>query len=283
MILTKDRLSEITNALKRFQLDSNDYVNSYEVTPIIPSLASNELSTFSKPELIESAISQGGTLIEVAADHLMAFQMTIQEPVQTIAPYTSVRSLMEASAIAAWLLDPDIDAKERLQRSFAFRYEGLVQQIKFGQVSNRETDNIKARINAIEGKAVALGYAKLNNKKGKRIGVAQIMPSVTEIIGSMLDEESNYRLFSAIAHGHMWALQQSSFRIIRDSEGAALEKSLELFMIEYLSIHSISSFARPLWFKSRLFGWDLAILADILNSVSDVLGMERLTPRFWLV
>ena len=61
-------------------------------------------------------------------------------------------------------------------------------------------EKIKKRTDEIEQIAIGLGFPCLRNSKGERYGIGQRMPSATEIIGLMFDEEGMYRLASAVAH-----------------------------------------------------------------------------------
>ena len=192
---------------------SGNHFNESGNIPLENSIAITELDDFNKPDLLKTAYAQGSILVEVAADHLIAFTRAFTEPVLTISSWTCVRAILESGAIASWLLDPKIERKIRVQRSFAFRYEGLIQQVKFGR-STGDENNIKdaiLRVDEVEEKALEIGFERVLDKNGKRIGIAMQMPSTTQLVNEILREESSYRLLSAIAHAHPWALQQMSF------------------------------------------------------------------------
>ena len=258
------------------------------------SQADKELLKFKRRESVISAYGQGTMLIEVAADHLMAFTKTLSEPIQTIAPWTCVRAMLEASAIASWIFDPSLDASTRVQRSFALWHEGLSQQVKFGRARGDDADTAKvlARINEVESQALALGYPRVQNKNGDRIGIGQQMPAITEIIRDVLNEEAAYRLLSAMAHAHHWALQQLSFQEADkltiqfaddDSSDEAvliLKKHLDPISIAYLCLRVARSLAIPVWYKCQLFGWDTTNLKGIFNAAFDDLRMP-LSSRSW--
>ena len=97
--------------------------------------AARELASARAPELVETAFSQGSLLSLAARDQAEALVRSLTEPVLTIAPWPITRNLIEASAIGAWLLDPTIDAHERVSRSFAVRYKGLGQQVKVARAA----------------------------------------------------------------------------------------------------------------------------------------------------
>jgi hypothetical protein len=274
----------MTQALYHLHEESGRFLNNCGHQPSETSIAATELGLFQEPELVKTAYAQGSALIEVAADHLVAFIRTTTEPVQTVAPWTCVRATIESGALACWLLAPDINVRTRVQRSFAFRYEGLSQQVKFGKASGNDADTAKAneRISAVEDAALKLGFPQVQDKHGKRSGIAQQMPRATRLVGEVLGEEATYRLLSAITHAHPWALQQSSFRKV-DSEGAPIfEKNLQPIAVAFLSIKAADSFCRPVWYKCKLFGWDVKRLEGIFGSAYDSLGVNPAAGRFWM-
>lgn len=208
-------------ALQDFLDQTSVIWNQQGERPGPSSQASLELVTFVRPESIGTAYSQALILFEAAADYSMALVKTLTEPAQTIAPWSCARSVLETSALATWLWDTKIDARQRVQRSLAFRHEGLVQQLKFAKASKIGVDKQKIieRLDEVEQIALSLGFDKIVDKKNyKRIGIAQTMPFVTDIITDMFDKESNYRLLSAMVHGHSWAIQPLSFGKMGESQ-----------------------------------------------------------------
>src|ERR1043165_5452333 len=136
--------------------------NQYNNEPASNSPAIKEEKSFPKPELVRDVHCRGMLSIESAADHLMVFADSLAEPVKTVAPWTCVRGLLESCALAAWFLDPAIDAKTRVGRCFAFRYVGFVQQFKYFQVEKRqsEIDKAQKRMIKVEQDALSLGYPR---------------------------------------------------------------------------------------------------------------------------
>lgn len=230
-------------------------------------------------------------LIESVGEHVTAFLKTITEPVESIACWTCVRSMLESSSIAAWLFEPDIDAKTRVGRGFAHRFEGMVQQVKFLKAMKRPAAEVKAledHINDVENVAVGLGFTRVKNTRGDRIGICQVMPSATDIIKLMLDEELAYRLLSAVAHGHTWAIQKLGFKEaavpMPPTSGVAVtafEKhsgTIEGYC--YLATRAAKSLGLPIWYWCLYFGWDKCRLTAALEATYDEM---KATPaiRFW--
>ena len=94
--------------------------------------------------------------------------------------------MLEPCAVASWLLDPRIDGHTRVGRAFALRYAGLEQQLKLIRTDVesenylQEIQGIKDRIDEVEQDALETGYAPIAK-----------MPSATDVIKLMLDEEVN--------------------------------------------------------------------------------------------
>jgi hypothetical protein len=248
--------------------------NNYGSNPTPNSQAAQELVSFPKRMAIATAYSQGSMLIEATADCVLSLTKLINKTAFTISPWVCVRAILEASALATWLLDTKISAHERVGRSLAFRHEGLVQQSKFARLTDGKIDPeySKKQIEKLEKEAVELGFQRVIDKYGKKIGVGQQMPSVTQLIADMLDQESSYRLLSALAHMHPWALQAFSFSEVESDifvfegiKGALFEKHMELEHVDDLCIISLASFGQSTLTKCGLFGWDAKPLAALIN------------------
>lgn len=260
--------------------------NNYVYSPLEASKGYVELCTFIRGESISTAFSQGGSLIEAATDHLISFNRGFNEPMLSIAPWSSARSALEACALSAWLLDPYIDAKVRVQRSLAFRYENLQEQKKIARLQKNLTSEAKInqRIEDIEQIALELGFEKLVDKrKGKRTGIGINMPSITALINSVLNEEYAYRILSGIVHGQSWALQNLSFRLSSEHMAIAqqdilpigirlIERNLEPDHIIYFCKVLANSFAKSLNFAGNMFGWDKEGLINIINKNLSKIG-----------
>lgn len=276
--MTKNIISKSIRSVEKFLEQTGKIWAGYEHKPFPNSQATKELTTFIRPESIGTAYSQAATLIEVAADYAFALKSTLTEPAQTIAPWTCVRGCLEASSLSMWLFDTNINAKERVQRSLAFRYEGLDQQAKLAETTKAMVNpkDIYKRIDQIEQLAQELGYPRVLSKKNKRIGVGQEMPSVTKIVTKMLNKEKNYRLLSGMVHAHPWALQHFGFiqthsdqMIFENVKGAYFEKHISLDSINFLCIETIQCMFEALKMNFELFGWDIKPIALATKSAID--------------
>lgn len=274
--------------------ESAKIVNKHHLYGPTPSSQSaQELATFPDRELVFDVYSRGILCFESAADHFFAFISTLQEPAKTLSPYTCVRTILESSAIALWLFDPNIDARERVARCYGFRYKEFTEQIKFFE-SDKLNDPMEAqnqiiyvnnRIAAVETNAISLGYPKLS-KNGKITGIGTHMPEVVALIRSTLNKESEYRMLSGVAHSYLWATRQVGFQIIEatDDQGQnfkALEKHAHPEMIVFGSNLALPTFAKVFWTMGKLLGWDMQEIEELLNQTFDKFRFNK-NLRFWI-
>src|ERR1700731_3249610 len=118
----------------------------------------------------------------------------------------------------------------------------------------------QARIDAVEQIVLNLGYPKSVDKNKKRDGFVERMPTATKMIKMMLNDEMNYRLLSAVAHGHSWAIRGlgwSSFGPDVNVGGVALtpfQKAVNADAIAIMGLCAAKPLLRPLWSHCRYFG-----------------------------
>jgi hypothetical protein len=241
--------------------------------PVEGSLAERQMAANPWASDVRNAFSQATLLIEISSDHILSFQRAITEPVLPTAAWASVRGVLETSALSAWLLDPNIDPSQRAARSYALRYEGLIEQKKFARSMNDDTalHLSMERIEQVVQRAISQGHGPLFNKLGKQSGLGTRLPPTTELVASELDAEAEYRLLSAVLHGHHWATQQLSFARAVDREPFVLEKSISPIAILYLAQRAVLYFAASLRRKFDVYGWERSTLDSHLHSVLSTL------------
>jgi hypothetical protein len=289
LTFSSEDLEQARAALSTLREDISNYVNSSGVLPATGSQALREQEVFSRRESVRTAYSQAIVLLEVAGDQLAAIVKMFEAPVDTIAPWTNVRALLEASALAVWILDPGIDVATRVQRSIALRYEGLLEQRKFFRAAGHDVERLTKRLGELEELALTLGYPPVVDRKGKRIGAGIKVPPATELAEASLGEGGMYRLLSAVAHGHFWAIQQLSFELLPEDPVAAhaagyraMTKVLKPAGLIYLSLGAATAFGRACWNLSRYSGWDRDKISTILATAFDTLQASE-KARFWTV
>ena len=107
--LGPDYLPEMREALSRFcnEIRSFHADHGNDLTPGSPAV--HEKAVSPRPESLVTAWCQAAQLIESGSEHVTAFVKTITEPMELIACWTCVRSMLESCALASWLLDPRIN------------------------------------------------------------------------------------------------------------------------------------------------------------------------------
>lgn len=287
--LTIDEFARMRDALSALRDDFSLHVEEVGPTPAPKSRGAEDIRTFARAESVHTAHSQASILVEVAADQLTAFVKTVTEPVETVAPYTCARSLLEAAALACWILDPEIDARARISRSLALRYKGMTQQMKWARSVGLDPIRARRRLEELVALAANLEYAPVKDSRGRSCGAGQPMPSVTNVIAEMLDEEGLYRLLSAVAHGHHWALQQLSFEkaahfdTLVTTSGVkltGLTKATNVVGLASIVLAAAAAFARVAWYQATYLGWDQAKVRTVLDRHFDHLGAAD-DLRFW--
>ncbi|MBI1313482.1 hypothetical protein GC176_19500 [bacterium] len=247
----------------------------------------SEVRSFVRPQSVKNILGPALLLVEAAADEIQSFLRLTEPPTQSKAPLTCVRASLESSALSAWLLDPEIDASDRVKRLLAYLYEGLIQKRKLYRekqhsqiIVSPEVGTIDLEIDRLENQAKQLGFPPVLDPKTqmKRVGIGVRFPHITNLIDSELGQASAYRLLSAAAHSHMWAIAELSFSRSSDSTATpgfrALEKGISTLTWQYLSVAAFKAFVVALRRRFAYLGWDTVPLKSLLQSISDELGVR---------
>ena len=292
MNLPASHVSEMRSAIELLLERTSVFIESCPDNPIKGSTLDQDLTSASRPESITTALSFGDLALEFAADHLSAFARLLSEPVDTMASFTCIRSMLEMTAIGAWVLDPALTSHDRIARVFAIRFDAIDQQLKLGRcisVDPQQIQSLEARLLTIEREAIGLGYKQLRNKKNSMIGIAVLMPGATDMIRDVLNDEWLYRLLSGVAHGHHWAIVQLGFQDASKNAGpmsvggisvTPYEKKVYVDGLALVGLHGFLAFARLIWNNAHYYGRDLLLLEEILEDVSDKMNAKP-TVRFW--
>ena len=284
-------LAVIRETLTLFYKEAGELLREHDNVPIAGSQAAKEVAEDPSPDWIVLAQSISGQLVEFGGEHVTGLVKLITEPVEVIACWSLLRAMIEGCAFGVWLTDPAIDAHVRAGRVLALHYEGLTQQIRFGRAGQYEPDRIKMaedRIDEIEQQALALGFAAVQDKNKRRIGIGQKMPTATDLVRDMLDEEAMYRMLSGVTHAQSWAIMGLGYTAAKDPKvniGATkltmkYEKDVNMVMMMSLGVKTASTFARLLRSRSEYYGWNTRKFVNLFELVFDKLKAPEKT-RFW--
>lgn len=282
--LSLDEVEVRRATLDLFLTQSGQLIDAQPDEPPSDSPFAIEARHFVRPQSVDNVLGLTSLLVESAADEIQSFLRLTEPPVQSKSPLTCVRASLESSALAAWLLAPDIEASDRVKRSLAYFYEGLIQKRKLYRekqlsqtIVSPEVGSIDQLIDQLQSLASQMGLAPVLDKKTqtKRTGVGVAFPKISELIDQELGQIETYRLLSAAAHSHMWAITELTFS--KSSEATkpgyrTLEKGLSTLTWEYLSVKSLLAFSIVLRHRFAYLGWDKAALESLLQSLSRELG-----------
>jgi len=214
---------------------------------------------------LEPIESQGTLLYEYVADHAYALTRLLEVPVTLLPAITCVRACLEGAATACWLLEKDIECRERVSRSILYRTMQINEEKKFLGVLSEESAIVRAdqRIRELAELAKLLGIPEKLNSDGSRAKISP--PTKTDLIKYYLDAEIYFRIFSSAAHGHTNAILQLGFTASDSANPTVFEKNLDPRLAESLLVIALESVARCAWSLSRYFGGDSENLVQVLE------------------
>jgi len=273
------KIKSIVDKLLEELFDIRMAVGSY---PKNDSPADREKKNFKRPGSIQTALSQASFALVSSADHLRALGELVAEGKFSFAPLTCGRIVLEASSIATWLLDLNIDSTKRVARSYAIQYSSLCEQRKIGNA--KKVEKIEVRLDELESEALSLGYKTIKNRNDKRIGIGTNKPSYTKLIENQFGEGKLYRLLSGLVHSDPINLLQFGFEKVRDVEEGALmaarrpdPQAQQGFLVEMLKVH-----VRGEWMYIKQYGCDAEEAASVLESGFNQLRLANTDAvRFW--
>lgn len=265
-------VENIRDAVKQFHDDTGEYVNSFSQIPEDDSPAGRQLSIWEGEE-IRTAFAQGSLLLESTAEHMVSTARLLEEPIQTVSPWTCARGSLESAAFGCWLMDPTIDARQRAGRTFAFRFEGVNEQLKVARLagSDAAVKRGEARLQSIEDRATELGFGLLRDGRARRIGIAVRMPSATGCIAQELGMEFEYRVFSSVAHSQPGAISMLAFEATDLGEPTLLEKSLSPAAATFIMARSAQALHRIVRTRATFMGHDTTALDAAVERVCGTL------------
>ncbi|MCK4445630.1 MAG: hypothetical protein KAW56_00955 [Candidatus Marinimicrobia bacterium] len=234
-----------------------------------------EMQAYQRPESL-ATFSWALIALESSSDHLEALDRLVSEGEYAVSPWTCARGLLESAAIATWLLDPNIDASERVSRSFALRYSSLCEQRKIAR-KEQEKVKIEKRINDIEKMALSLGFSRVLNRKDKRIGIGQQKPKITELVGNQFNFGKLYPVLSSIAHCDSIIVSQIAF-----SGDIIKQRAVPREVQQNLLANAVAVYTRGVWMHVIQFGYDAAQTAVVLEKCYNEINLaDNNEIRFW--
>ncbi len=255
------------------------------------SQAEEESATFPDAEAVLTAYAQAALAITVVGDNMSAIERALTEPVMTVAPWVLARAVLESASVAAWLLEPNINATTRVSRSMSLRLKHLRDQLTYARSALERRPvaqedfkvaipKVEDRINGLSVEAQKRGIIPKLDKKGKLIGFPDAVPAFTDLADA-LGEGDTYRLLSGLAHGRSWAILPLAMRNAGVVAGVPIvEQDLSAASAIFIMSAVAEWFSKPVWNYVLLNGWDLSRMKGVLEKAYDQLHMVDET-RFW--
>ena len=113
------------------------------------------------------------------------------------------------------------------------------------------------------------------------------MPSATDVIRLMLDEEVRYAPHSCPRTslcrsqlGYELVTNQPKGLNTVNTPVTGLRKTVRVDGLAYLGVGVAKSFGMPIWYQCRYYGWDATRLTEILETAFTKLRAEP-KMRFW--
>lgn len=207
---------------------------------------------------------------------MISFTRTLEEPILTIAPWAAVRALLEAASTAIWLLDTQIDAKTRVERSLSLRFKALGEQKALGNAEGNQgiVDTVNQRIDHLLKEATDLDFVARNDRKGNPEGITLQFLGFTDLIKHTLNDAGSYRILSGMAHGHDFAVSQLGYVVdptrsidspLAVGNEIAFKKHMSIDSIVMLSSKAAETMCVMMRAITQLFGWDATQLDAIVT------------------
>ena len=254
--------------------------SQYDVTPLPDSQASREMILI---PLVEKAYDRAGTLMMNAFDHACALDTLLaRRNDHVFAPWTCSRVILEACALASWLLDKEIVCRERVLRCVKLRlkdirdqrlhYENNLDRIRMSALApdfEQEQDNLRHELNELLEMACELELP-IDDRDFEPSRFANLggLVKPTELVSRYFEDDPGwYQTLSGVAHGNEWAMYNYGMRQVRQG---ALEVVPELvpFRAMNLVIKSTRWIGDTTLKKFNLLGMDTDALSSILETHS---------------
>jgi hypothetical protein len=284
--MEKSMTSLLQSPARDLLRDLQSVLGSVGTSPKAGSPADQEIRVFLRPESVKTALSQANTALEASADHLEALDSLVGEARYAVSPWTCARGVLEAVAIATWLLDSTIDVKERVSRSLVLRFSTLQEQRKMANAidDSQKVQDIEERIDSIEAMTIQLGYSPLRDSRGRRTGIGQVKPSMTDLVQQQFDFGNLYRVLSGIAHSDSVVVSQLGFMKTGalTPDGVVAQRAVPKEIQSMLLANAVAIHTRGVWLRVILYGCDAAETAVILERRYDQLDLaDTDVVRFW--
>ena len=118
-----NEIHKASEALRFLASASDDAINRFRGVPLADSIASQELSRFAAPSVLQEAYDKGVRSLVVACDYALALDRTLSESILSFSPWACLRHILESCSMCIWMIDTSIELEERATRSLNVQFE----------------------------------------------------------------------------------------------------------------------------------------------------------------
>ena len=275
-----NEIYKATEALRFLASESNNAINRYRGVPSADSTASEELSRFADPSVLQEAYDKGVRSLVVACDYALALDRTLSEPILSFSPWACLRHILESCSMCIWMLDTSIELEERAIRSLNVQFEEnkhertyLQKDLPRSRASAPElTPSIKKveeRETRLRCQAQQLGIKEKRNKLDQLLGFGDGPKSITVRIDATLkDTFFPYSILSPQAHGDTWAILVLSTQTISFNPAHVVSDLSPLYAVSLIN-DSFGLIAKGLRTYYDLYGYDIAECSTMLGPAQE--------------
>jgi hypothetical protein len=215
---------------------------------------------------ITTALILPRMMLVAARDHLGSLSTLIREqPMPLYGWALATRAAVEASARAWWLLEPDIGALARVERSNNDQLYSVREAAKAERSLGVDTGS-QARVDEVIARGNQIGLTERLDKSGKMLDFGSGRPNTATLIGDLLRGAGSERglaawqYLSGLVHSAPWALLQ-----FWSTEGAVRQRgdylvtatpSLPIRTILGGSRLAVATFLEAFERFTLLYGWE---------------------------
>ena len=256
-----------TRAMTSLLEQIKTYENQYGSLPLPDSQAAKE--TILIPE-VTKAYDRAGTLMMNAFEHAHALNAILASRASAFAPWTCGRVILEACALASWMLDNEIFCRERVLRCTKLRLRDIRDQ-RLHYINNLErisNSNLKADFEEEQRDltreverlhAIACEFQLPIQDRDIELNRFQNLGStvkITDLVSQYFpDDAERYQTLSGVAHCNEWSMYNLGMRLARPGT-LEVEPSLVPFRAMHLVIDSTRWIGKTMLRKYELLGTD---------------------------
>jgi hypothetical protein len=266
--------AEMLDALVRFRSELAHCIEGIGLKPLPGSPAEREIAAADSTEAdVISLVPAFAHQSLFAAGHaLIALARGLEPPAPEYGTWGVSSAVLHASGLAAWLLDGDVDHRERALRALALEAHELAAEsavVAGGALGETSLDGPFAN-------AIAANHARSAQIAQRGSGLPVRIPT-TEELAESLDATTEQRLFAAIMSGRPWALLQTT--ALASGLGASPSDSVVAIQVAA----SASWYARATWaYACWMQPAPGESLCGTLERGYDAMGLpEDERARFW--